>query len=62
MECRWRDSHCVEQVRVMEVPLHFSSLNAGDVFVLDGWNTLWLWSGQEASEPEVLAARGIVQV
>ena len=50
------------QVRVMEVPLHFSSLNAGDVFVLDGWNTLWLWSGQEASEPEVLAARGIVQV
>jgi len=46
-----------KRIRVVEVERHYSSLNAGDMFLLDGWNTLWLWSGKDSSEPEREAAR-----
>ena len=50
-----------QRIRVIEVELHYSSLNAGDVFMLDGWNALWLWKGRESSSVEVDAARGLMQ-
>jgi hypothetical protein len=45
------------KVRVVETELHYTSLNAGDVFLLDAWNGFFLWIGKEASEPEADAGR-----
>lgn len=45
------------KVRVVQTQLHFSSLNAGDVFLLDAWNGFYLWIGKEASETEAEAGR-----
>lgn len=36
-------------VRVTQVPLNLSSLNSGDVFVLDAGLALYQWNGKEAS-------------
>lgn len=55
-----RDSHeprllhlkGARSVRVMEVPLKSSSLNAGDVFVLDLGKKLMQWNGSEANKKE----------
>lgn len=38
--------------RVSEVPLERTSLNSGDVFILDAGNTLFQWSGKESSAQE----------
>jgi hypothetical protein len=45
------------KVRVVQTELHFSSLNAGDVFLLDAWNGFFLWIGKDASETEAEAGR-----
>lgn len=45
----------IHQVRALETELHYSSLNAGDVFLLDAWNAFFLWIGQHANPPEVQA-------
>jgi hypothetical protein len=37
---------------VVEKPLHVSSLNEGDVFVLDNGLTLYQWQGKKASQAE----------
>jgi villin 1/advillin len=39
-------------VRVLEVPLKLSSLNSGDVFILDAGLTLYQWTGKDASRAE----------
>lgn len=39
-------------VRVLEVPLALSSLNRGDVFILDAGLALYVWNGEEASRAE----------
>jgi len=41
-------------VRVLEVPAAVSSLNQGDVFILDAGLTLFVWNGAEASRAEKL--------
>jgi hypothetical protein len=41
-----------KNVRVIEKPLHCSSLNEGDVFVLDAGLTLYQWQGKKASQQE----------
>lgn len=38
--------------RVTEVPLDRSSLNCGDVFILDAGSVLYQWSGKESSAQE----------
>jgi hypothetical protein len=39
-------------VRVLQVPLSLSSLNSGDVFILDAGLTLYQWNGAGASRAE----------
>ena len=39
-------------VRVLQVPLQLSSLNSGDVFILDAGLTLYQWNGADASRAE----------
>jgi gelsolin len=41
-----------KNVRVIEKPLHCSSMNEGDVFVLDAGLTLYQWNGKKASQGE----------
>jgi gelsolin len=41
-----------KNVRILEVPLSASSLNEGDVFVLDAGLTLYQWTGKKASQGE----------
>ena len=41
-----------KNVRIVEVPLSGSSLNEGDVFVLDAGLTLYQWAGKKASQQE----------
>jgi len=41
-----------KNVRIIEVPLSASSLNEGDVFVLDAGLTLYQWQGKKASQQE----------
>lgn len=48
------------RIRVLKVEMHYSSLNAGDVFLLDAWNALFLWFGKDSSEPEHDAGRNHV--
>ena len=38
----------MKAMRVQQVPFKASSLNKGDVFVLDGGLQLWQWNGPEA--------------
>eukprot|EP00298_Acanthocystis_sp_HF-20_P005546 c15680_g1_i1.p1 GENE.c15680_g1_i1~~c15680_g1_i1.p1 ORF type:complete len:835 (-),score=375.35 c15680_g1_i1:37-2541(-) len=46
--------HCkgAKNVRVTEVPVSVSSLNSGDVFVLDCGLTLYQWNGKDANRKE----------
>jgi len=44
-------------VRVVEVPLACSSLNEGDVFVLDNGLTLWQWQGKLCNQAERVRAQ-----
>ena len=48
-------------VRVLEVPLSLSSLNSGDVFLLDAGLTLYQWNGGEASRAEKAKGAQIAQ-
>jgi len=48
-------------VRVLEVPLALSSLNSGDVFILDAGLQLFQWNGREASRPEKAKGQQIAQ-
>jgi len=41
-----------KNVRIIEVPLSASSLNEGDVFVLDAGLTLYQWTGKKANPTE----------
>jgi len=41
-----------KNVRIVEVPLSASSLNEGDVFVLDAGLTLYQWQGKKSSQGE----------
>jgi len=43
-------------IRVSEVPLVVSSLNSGDVFILDSGLTLYQWNGSKASGMEKIKA------
>ncbi|CAM9522754.1 unnamed protein product [Chrysoparadoxa australica] len=49
-----------KKVRVVEVPLALSSLNNGDVFVLDNGLQLWQWNGTEAGVFEKRQANEII--
>jgi len=48
-------------VRVLEVPLNISSINGGDVFVLDAGKEIFLWNGGKASAFEKTKALAFVQ-
>jgi len=48
------------QVRVMQVPMSSSSLNSGDVFVLDGGMKLWAWQGAKCSGQERIKAASLM--
>jgi len=50
-----------QQIRVVEVKLHYSSLNHGDVFILDGGLDLFQWNGKSAGIFEKRKANEIIQ-
>jgi len=45
-----------KNVRVVEVPLAGSSLNEGDVYVLDAGLSIWQWQGKKSNQAEKLRA------
>lgn len=49
------------RVRVMEVPMSCSSLNSGDVFVLDAGLKLYQWQGAKCSGQERVKAGSLMQ-
>ena len=46
--------------RVSEVPAEVSSLNSGDIFILDLNDRLYLWSGKDANVQEKTRAREVL--
>jgi gelsolin len=49
-----------KNVRVVEVALSGSSLNEGDVYVLDAGLSIWQWQGKKANQAEKLRAAQLV--
>jgi hypothetical protein len=50
-----------DDVRVTEVELSMSSLNSGDIFILDLFDTITLWAGKFANVQERAKAREILE-
>jgi len=48
-------------VRVTEVEVATSSLNSGDIFLLDTSDTITLWAGKSANVQERAKAREILE-
>jgi len=48
----WRVHHEGDETFFAEVPLERSSLKSDDVFVLDTWEDIFVWRGQDASARE----------
>lgn len=48
----WRVRHERNETFFVEVPLEKSSLKSDDVFILDTWDTIWVWRGERASARE----------
>lgn len=46
-------------IRVWEVPISWSSMNSGDVFILDIGTAVFVWSGKNANRAEKLQAANI---
>ena len=49
------------QIRVAEVACNASSMNEGDVFILDGYMELYQWNGKDASRLEKTKAMQMIQ-
>lgn len=48
-----------KNVRVVQVPMHTSSLNSGDVFILDEGLTLTQWNGKDSGKDERMKVRWV---
>lgn len=50
------DGSSTDDIEIKEVPISKSSLNSDDAFVIDGWDTLYVWIGKSAQVGEKMAA------
>lgn len=50
------DGSSTDDIEIKEVPISKSSLNSDDAFVIDGWDTLYVWVGKKAQVGEKMAA------
>ncbi|EKX51158.1 hypothetical protein GUITHDRAFT_103078 [Guillardia theta CCMP2712] len=48
-------------IRSFPLPVSHKSLNAGDIFLLDSWNTLFLWKGEDAYKHEWNACKTYIK-
>lgn len=50
------DGSSTDDIEVKEVPISKSSLKSDDAFVIDGWDTLYVWVGKDSQVGEKMAA------
>ena len=50
------DGSSTDDIQIKEVPLSKSSLKSDDAFVIDGWDTLYVWIGKNCQVGEKMAA------
>ena len=50
------DGSSTDDIEIKEVPITKSSLKSDDAFVIDGWDTLYVWVGKDAQVGEKMAA------
>ncbi len=50
------DSSSTDDIQIKEVPISKASLNSDDAFVIDGWDTLYVWIGKNSQVGEKMAA------
>ena len=50
------DGSSTDDITIKEVPISKASLKSDDAFVIDGWDTLYVWVGKDAQVGEKMAA------
>ncbi|MHA2364626.1 MAG: hypothetical protein ACXAC7_11770 [Candidatus Hodarchaeales archaeon] len=50
------DGSSTDDIEIKEVPISKSSLKSDDAFVIDGYNTLYIWIGKDCQVGEKMAA------
>ena len=50
------DGSSTDDIEIKEVPISKNSLKSDDAFVIDGWDTLYVWVGKDSQVGERMAA------
>lgn len=60
LNCSISNAQGAKNARLHEVPMDYQTLTSGDVFILDLYNKLMLWSGRQANVAEKAKAREVL--
>ena len=55
------DGSSTDDITIKEVPIKRSSLTSDDAYVIDGWDTLYVWIGKSSQVGEKMAANRVAR-